>query len=316
MMTAITTAKTTEIKSAKSTAEKIAELSQDWLKFVDVQPTTFATYGRALKNFTKWLAENSISEVTREVVISYRDELLENLAPTTCRLYIACVKLFIKFLSTKGICNDFTEHFKAVKLSCDTHRRDALTVDESKQVFHAMKGKDEKSLRNKAIVGLMLATGLRCIEVTRLDFGDIEKRGQKLFLKVHGKARQGKQDRIILPAQCSALIKAYLQVRGNVPANAPLFSSTSRRCYGQRLQAQTISRLCKSALVNAGFISPNLTAHSLRHSFATNAINAGVEIRQVSKALRHKSLVVTEIYLHDIDALNNAATSTVANLIF
>ena len=316
MATAITTAKTAEIIFAKSTAEKIAELTQDWLKFTDVQPTTLATYNRALKNFTKWLAENSISEVTREVVISYRDELLENLAPTTCRLYIACVKLFIKFLASKGICPDFTEHFKGVKLSSDVHYRDALTLDESKKLMREMSADDEQTLRNKAIVGLMLATGLRCIEVTRIDAGDIEKRGNKLFLKVHGKGRQGKQDRVILPVQCATLIKSYLACRKNVRANAPLFSSTSRRCYGQRLQAQTISRLCKSALVHAGFISPNLTAHSLRHSFATNAINAGVEIRQVSKALRHKSLVVTEVYLHDLDALNNAATSTVANLIF
>ena len=305
-----------ETQEVITTSSRIEELSKEWLEFCDVQPTTFATYQRSLKNFTKWLAENGVNEVNRNVVISYRDSLLEKLAPTTCRLYIACLKLFIKFLASKGICPDFTAHFKGVKLSNETHYRDALSVDESRQVFHAMDGTNEKSLRDKAIIGLMLATGLRCVEVTRLDVCDIERRGNKMFLRVHGKARQGKQDRVILPAQCASLIRAYLKVRGDVDINAPMFVSTSRRCKGQRLHTQTISRMCKAALKSAGFDSPRLTAHSLRHSFATNALTAGTDIRQVSKALRHKSAVVTEIYLHDMDAMTNTATQSVANLIF
>ena len=315
MTTAVMKIETQEVIT-NSVSSKIEELSKEWLEFCDVQPTTFATYQRSLKNFTKWISDKNIATIDRDVVIAYRDSLLTKLAPTTCRLYIACLKLFIKFLASKGMCPDFTAHFKGVKLNNETHYRDALSVDESRQVFHAMDGTNEKSLRDKAIIGLMLATGLRCVEVTRLDVGDIERRGNKMFLRVHGKARQGKQDRVILPAQCASLIRAYLQVRDNVSTNSPLFVSTSHRNTGKRIQAQTISRLCKKALKQAGFNSPRLTAHSLRHSFATNAINAGVEIRQVSKALRHKSAVVTEIYLHYMDAMTNTATQSVANLIF
>ena len=312
---------TTAIKPVESqmiaqTTPSINNLMQDWLNFVDVQPTTFTTYQRVLKNFGKYLAENNISELNREIVIGYRDFLLDNLKPSTCRLYVATVKLFVKFLASKGICPDFTAHFKGVKVDNSTHSRDALTADEAKEVFHSMQGSDAKSLRDKAIVGLMLATGLRCVEVTRLDVGDIEKRGKKLFLKVHGKGRQGKQDSVILPAQCAALIQAYLKTRQNVTSTEPLFVSTSHRCKGNRLQAQTISRLCKKALVNAGFDSSRLTAHSFRHAFCTIALVAGVEMREVSMAARHKSIVTTEIYAHDLDALSNRATATVANLIF
>ena len=291
-------------------------LVQEWLQFVDVQPTTFVTYQRALRNFMAWTRENGITELNREVAIAYRDNLLAKIAPTTARLYISVLRLFVKFLASKGICPDFTAHFKGVKLDNTVHHRDSLSVDESKEVFHSMTGNDEKSLRDKAIVGLMLATGLRCVEVTRLDVSDIYKRGKKLFLKVHGKARQGKQDSVILPAQCANLINDYLNLRGNVKAESPLFVATSRRNKGSRLQAQTISRMCKRALVSAGYDSSRLTAHSLRHSFATNAISAGIDIRQVSKALRHKSVVVTEVYLHDLDEMTNTATATVANLIF
>lgn len=312
----MTTAIVTTTTSTEINLATIADFAREWTNYVDVAPSTLKTYNRVMKNFCRWLAENQINTVNRETVISYRDTLLQKLQPTTCRLYIACVKLFIKFLSTKGICVDFSEHIKGVKLDNDTHARDALNVEEAQEVLKTMKGNSEMDLRNKAVIALMLATGLRRIEVVRLDVADIERRGKKLFLKVHGKARQGKQDRVILPSQCAALIIAYLKTRKNVSGNSPLFVSTSPRCKGARLDEQTISRLAKKALVNAGFDSPRLTCHSLRHFFATTAINAGIDVRQVSRALRHKSVIVTEVYLHDIDAANNMATSTVANLIF
>ena len=311
-MKAMVTVDTAEITRESA----LNNLVQQWLNFVDVQPTTFVTYQRALKNFMAWTRENGITELNREIAIAYRDSLLKSIAPTTARLYISVLRLFVKFLASKGICPDFTAHFKGVKLDNTVHHRDALSVDESKEVFHAMTGNDEKSLRNKAVVGLMLATGLRCVEVTRLDVGDIYRRGKKLFLKVHGKSRVGKADSVILPPQCAALINDYLKIRGKVKADSPLFVSTSRRCKGSRLQAQTISRMCKKALVQAGYNSSRLTAHSLRHSFATNAILAGVDIRAVSRAMRHKSTAITEIYLHDISEMTNTATAKVASLIF
>lgn len=311
MTKSIVAVSTTQI--ANSTA--LTDLMQEWLQFVDVQHSTFVTYQRALKHFSQWTRANGITTISRDVAISYRDNLLLTIAPTTSRLYVSVLRLFVKFLASKGICPDFTAHFKGVKLDNTVHHRDALTAAESKDVFQSMTGSDEKSLRDKAIVGLMLSTGLRCVEVTRLDVGDICRRGKKMFLRVHGKARQGKQDLVVLPAQCVALINAYLNLRGKVKTDEPLFTSTSRRCKGQRLQAQTISRMCKSSLVSAGYDSARLTAHSLRHTFATNAISAGVDLRQVSQALRHKSVVVTEIYLHDLEAMSNTATVTVANLI-
>lgn len=299
-----------------TTVNTIKSLADEWLDYVDVAENTACTYRRALKNFYGWLADNKVTAISRDVVIAYRDSCLTKLSVSTCRLYLTAVKLFVKFLATKGICPDFTSHIKSPKVNSDVHSRQALTADECKQVFGAMNGDSEKALRDKAIIGLMMSTGLRTVEVTRLDVGDIERRGNKLYLRVHGKARAGKVDRVLLPVQCAALIRQYLNLRGNVGSDSPLFVSTSRRCKNARLQAQTISRLAKRALIGAGFDSDSITAHSLRHSFATAAIRAGVDIRQVSKALRHKSIVVTEIYLHDIDADNNLATSTVANLIF
>ena len=314
MTTAMTLYK--EANANSVAVSSVEEFAREWLSFVDVAENTATTYRRALKKFFGWLGENNVSTVNRESVIAFRDSILKTLSVSTCRLYVSAVKLLVKFLSSKGLCADFSVHVKSVNVSADVHTRQALTVDEGREVFHSMSGDSEKSLRDKAIVGLMLSTGLRCVEVTRLDVADIERRGNKLFLKVHGKARAGKQDKVLLPAQCAQLIKSYLAKRGNVNPQSPLFSSTSRRCKGERLQPQSISRLAKAALVHAGFQSESITAHSLRHTFATAAIRAGVDLRQVSKALRHKSLTITEVYLHDLDAENNVATAIVASLIF
>lgn len=311
---------TSSVVTTDSVASKIKNLADDWVKFVDVKESTMATYNRAMKNFTGWLADNNVSTVDRDIVISYRDNLLEKVKPTTARLYIACVRLFIKFLASKGICPDFTSNFKGVKLTNVTHYRDALTIDESKQLIKSMQGNDEKALRDKCIVTLMLATGLRRVEVQRLNVADIEQRGNRLFINVRGKGSQADKQRVNLPAQCAELISQYLKLRGNVLSDAPLFTSISNRNRGGRLNVATISRIAKSALRNAGYDSEKLTGHSLRHSFATSALQAGLDIREVSKALRHGNgrgnVAVTEIYAHDLDALNNTATSTVANLIF
>ena len=312
MTTALMEKAAVEVK----TESMLKSLAADWLNFVDVQPATLATYNRALKNFTSWLADNNIVEINRAVVIEYRESLLESLKASTVNLYLVCVKMFIKFLASQGICPNFADNIKRAKVDSSTHSRAALTVEECKEVFHVMKGGNEKSLRDKAIIGLMMSTGLRCCEICRLNVENIERRGNKIILRVHGKGRSDASDKILLPAQCAAMIQAYVNLRGKIEKKSPLFVSTSSRGKGERLQTQTISRLCKKALNAAGFTAECYVAHSLRHSFATNALTAGVGLRDVSKALRHKSILVTEIYLHDLAEINNVATSTVANLIF
>ena len=291
-------------------------LTADWLAYIDVAQKTAETYRRAMKNFLRWSVSNNVTVLTRDICIRYRDELLSRLAPSTARLYISVLKMFVKFCALKGICDNFADHIKSPKIRNDVHSRAALTADEAREVFHSMSGDSEKSIRDKAIIGLMMATGLRTIEVCRLNVGDIERRGKKLFIQVHGKGRAGKSDRVQLPSQCAAMIRSYLEIRGKISADSPLFVSTSRRCRNARLETQTISRLAKKVLNDSGFCGSCYCAHSLRHSTATIALSAGVNLREVSMTLRHTSISTTQIYSHDIQFFNNTTTEIVAGLIF
>lgn len=290
-------------------------LVADWIKFCDVKTETQKTYLKSVKQFYLFLAERGVKNPCRDDVIDFRDTLLLTHKVTTCRLYLSAVKLFVRWLASKGFCENFADNVKGVKVPA-THNRDALTLDESKQVLKSFKGKDVKSLRDKAIMALMLSCGLRSVEVVRLDCGDIERRRGKIFIRVHGKARDGKVDKVQLPPQVYSLIQDYLKLRGKYKADEPLFTATSHRNAGQRLQTQTVSRLAKKSFRAVGIDSPRITCHSCRHSAATNMLIFGVDIAKVQQTLRHRNPATTQIYRHDLDEFNNDATNIVANMLF
>ena len=290
-------------------------LIADWIRFCDVKTETQKTYLKSIKQFYLYLDAQGIKTPSRDDVIRFRDSLLLTHKVTTCRLYLTAVKMFIRWLASKGLCANFADNVKGVKIPA-THNRDALTLDESKAVIKSFKGTDVKTLRDQSIMALMLSCGLRSIEVVRLDVGDIEKRRGKIFIRVHGKARDGKVDKVQLPPQVYSLIQSYLKMRGKVKADEPLFCATSHRNAGQRLQTQTISRLAKKSFRAVGIDSPRITCHSCRHSCATNALIFGVDIAKVQQTLRHRNPATTQIYRHDLDEFNNDSTNIVADMLF
>ena len=294
----------------------------DWLDYVsDKTPSTVKTYTKAIKRWGIFLTDNNVTFPTRDTVREYKKYLqsqvnADNLSDNTARLYLTAVKIFFRWLASENKYPNVADGVAGIKVDTSTHRHDALTVDEGKKVLAGMTGKTEKDVRDKAIVALMMSCGLRSIEVVRLNIGDIEQRRGKFYMSVYGKGRSGKGDKVMLPPQCHELIKRYLNLRGDVDKKSPLFVSTSRSCKGARLQTQTISRLAKKAMVKVGCDSPRLTCHSLRHTAATIMLKAGVTDAQVQMILRHKSIVTTQIYRHDIDVYENEGTLYSANTLF
>ena len=314
---------TTEIVTVENTSlveSNCDDMISRWVSFVDRTPATAKAYTVAVKRFYSYLKNNNVTNPTRQDIISYRDEMTASLKPASVKLNLNAVKLFFKWLASEGfIPADISANIHTPRLDNSVHSRDALSSTDASAVLAAMPNDDsEKSLRDKCIMALMFCCGLRSVEVTRLDVADVEKRGKKYCLRIWGKARSGKLDSVVLPKQCYELIQKYLAVRnlrGKVDKKSPLFVSTSNRCTNARLETQTISRLAKAALRNAGYNSERLTCHSCRHTFANVALNAGVSIRDIQKTLRHMSSATTEIYLHDIEVLGNASTNLVCDTI-
>ena len=102
-------------------------------------------------------------------------------------------------------------------------------------------------------------------------------------------------------------IYEYLQARGRVSDTEPLFVSVSDRNNGQRLTTRSIRRIAKEHLRDIHLDSDRLTAHSLRHTFATVALKNGAPLLQVKEAMRHNSVETTMIYAHSLDRISNGA---------
>lgn len=290
----------------------------EWIKFCDVQPATQKTYNKAVENFAGYLKAAGIEQPTREDIEGYRETLLgsDNYKVSSVRLYMTVVKKFFRYLASKMIYPNVADGVKLPALETDEHARDALTLSEAKAALNSFSGTDEKSLRDKCIMGLMIGCGLRSVEIVRLDIGDIEKRRGQLFIKVHGKGKRGKTQDVQISPELKKMIDEYLSVRPKGKKGTALFISTAIRNRGQRLQTQTISRLAKQVFKNIGIESDRISCHSCRHTCATLLLEAGVDIRKVQRVLRHRSATTTEIYSHDISKFKNNSVQILSNLLF
>lgn len=288
-----------------------------WLKFAGVSEKSITTYTGAIKQMFLYFRNNSIAKPVREDLENWRDSLIDaGKSANTVRLYVTSAKLFFRWLEQDGIYKNIADHLKSrVKVSPE-HKKDFLSKEQSRQLLNFAKGKGTlKDLRDRAIIALMLTAGLRTIEICRADVKDIRRVSGSYFLFVQGKGRSEKAEAVKLAPQVYSLIQSYLKTR-KAKGDEALFVSTSNFCKNQRLDTQTIRKLVKKDLRAIGLDSSRLTAHSLRHTAATQMLLNGVKLEEVQQVLRHKNITVTQVYNHSIQRLKNQAENVVADCVF
>lgn len=301
-----------ESKVTKAEAVNQADLVAKWIAFAQVKPASVRAYTKGVKNFFAFLKTNAISNITREVLTSYREYLGGKYKAASANLYLTATKLFVGFLYQEGvIATNVAERIKNFKVS-EQHAKDALSAQMTKQIIGGFDTSTLKGKRDKAIYTLMTTCGLRCVEVMRANVGDLVNRGDKVFLQVQGKGRDDKNECVEVPAPVMNLLNMYLVDRAGVSDDAPLFASVSHRNFGGRLTTTSISRIIKTTLRANGINSSRITAHSLRHTCANTMILNGVDLRRVQEVLRHKNITVTQRYLHELDRYNNGGESICA----
>ena len=287
-----------------------------FINYLDASPKTVETYKKALRQFFNYLALNGIRQPQREDVIAFRDDLkASGLKPTTVQNYITATRIFFKWTEQEGLYPNIAEHVKGAKLD-KNHKKDYLTSSQAKEILANIKTDTEEGLRNYAILSLMVTGGLRTIEVSRADVGDLRTVGENTVLFVQGKGREEKTEYIKISATVEKAIRTYLKARENVEEGQPLFTSTSNNSRGKRISTRTVSGIVKTALKNAGYDSARLTAHSLRHTAITLALLAGREITEVQQFARHANLNTTMIYNQAVDQAKNGCSDAISNAIF
>ena len=243
--------------------------------------------------------------------------------PNTVRLYLRSVCQFYAWAAATGRAPaNITENIHAPKLDTTSHKKEhftpaqVLTIEKSittnaqrkTEAAHftirdragRVQRSTEQGKRLFAMYQLAVNCGLRTIELHRANVRDLQVRDGRAVLYVWGKGHSEPDQRKAVAPEVYDAIREYLDSRSDHPTGAsPLFVSTGNRSAGKRIAVTTISKMLKAAMVEAGYNSERLTAHSLRHSAGTTMQSITGDLRETQKYMRHSSPTTTTIYLHD-----------------
>ena len=266
----------------------------------DVKDSSRSLYTRTLSQFFLWIEseEKDLQTLTREDILEYKDHLLSSgLSALTISSYLVVVRKFYEWTESLRIYPNIAKGIKTPRRK-QAFKKQHLPESKCGELLQYYQ---EKSLRDFAIVNLLLRTGLRTIEVVRADVGDITFKGEKRVLLIWGKGHTEKDSFVVLTDKTYLPIREYINSRKGVKPGDPLFISNSRQNKGERLTTRTISGICKEGLKGIGLDGREFTAHSLRHTTAVEILKKGGEITDVQRVLRHTSPVTSQIYTESIE---------------
>jgi len=291
------------------------DMVNSFIEYLDASPKTVQTYGRAIKQFMKYISDRGISQPTREDIIAFREELKEDHKASTVQNYIVAVRLLFQWAEQTGVYPNVAQHIKGAKISKE-HKKDYLTSNQVKTILGGIERDSEQGRRDYAIVALMVTGGLRDIEVSRANIEDLRTLGDTTVLYLQGKGKVDRADYIKIPVEVEKAIRESLKDREKTADSDPLFISLSNNSRGNRITTRSISGIVKDRLIKAGYDSDRLTAHSLRHTAVTLSLLGGNSLQEVQQFARHSNISTTQIYAHNLDRLANQCENTIASAIF
>jgi integrase/recombinase XerD len=267
---------------------------------LDVKANSRDLYQRTLKQYLGWVDARGyvLSEITREHILEYKETMLASgKSSLTVASYLTSLKAFYTWAEA---IKAYPNVAKGVKLPKRKQQFRKQPLQPS-QVEELLGYYDGKAKRDFAIVNLLLRTGLRTVEVVRADVGDIVFKGGQRVLLVHGKGRDEKDNFVILTAKAYQPIADYLATRPTAKEGEPLFTSESNNNGGGRLTTRAVSAMAKEGLRAIGLEDKAYTAHSLRHTGATNILRATGDLEKTRLFCRHANPATTLIYTQTLE---------------
>jgi integrase/recombinase XerD len=283
----------------------------EWLKAINYSRPTIINYGRDVRIFLEWVAENiainTIAEVTPQHLQQYqiaiynfeyddtKNKEKKRLSVGTQANRLAAVRKFFSWLMQDGhIAYNPASSLQLPKQPSQLPKN-ILTPTEARLLLEATPTRKPRDVRDRAILEVMYATAIRRAELLALTIYDLDLSSGTLRIE-HGK---GDETRIVpLTESAKAALKLYLEESRSVCATQSsqthLFVSSRS---GGPLDADDIRRIVKKATTRAG-ITKHVTPHTLRHTCATHLLKGRADIRQIQKLLGHRRLSSTEVYTH------------------
>lgn len=263
---------------------------------------TIENYNHYLKRFLDFLAHDpKPSEISLQIIQNYRlylnrlvDEKGKNLSLKTQNYHLIALRAFLKYLVKNDVKSLAPEKIELGKIPERTV--ESLNREELERIFESIELNNKNGFRDRAILETLYSTGLRVSELKNLDRNQIDLKRREFM--VRGK---GRKPRIVfLSKKCAGFIEEYLKQRDdNFPA---LFINGLKKVdildpEKKRLSTVSIENIVRKYALKAGIIK-KVTPHILRHSYATELLLNGADIRSVQEMLGHSSITTTQVYTH------------------
>lgn len=280
-----------------------SQLKEKWLaSFVlyiknecHLAQNTVEAYRRDLLRFSTWLGNRKVETLDVSDLSDYAGWLSEQqLAPTSISRHLVSMKLFLRYLQLEGALKENAAELLGSRKLWE-RVPEVMSPDVVEAFLQAPRITDTYAWRDRAMLELLYATGCRASELSNLRVRDVYL--DERYCQCHGK---GDKQRIIpLGESAISAVRAYLEKqRSKLAAGAtspPEWLLLSRR--GRRLRREAIWVLVKKYAQRVG-APPNVSPHTLRHSFATHLLAGGADLRQVQELLGHANITTTQIYTH------------------
>jgi integrase/recombinase XerD len=239
--------------------------------------------------------EEGASPLTREVILHFVLHLREReYAATTVARKIAAVKSFCHFLEQEGqLREDPTSHIDSPRVTKYLPR--AASVGEIERLLAQLVGDAPATLRDRAMLELLYATGMRVSELVSLNCADLNLDDD--VAQCRGKGN--KQRQIPFGSKSRGAVEAYLNAGRPMLLGGRTSEALFLNHHGERLTRQGFWLIIKSYARQAGI--EKITPHTLRHSFATHLLSNGADLRSVQELLGHSSIATTQVYTHIAD---------------
>ena len=273
---------------------------QEFKLYIEVEKNfskhTVTAYSSDILSFLVWLNDRAITDVNYSVIREYLLYIQQfNYSKTTTARKIASLRTFYRFLYRERV----IETNPAIGVHSPKRGKslpEFLTETEIEQVLNNVKMNSPAGYRNRTILELLYATGMRISELSDLNFENLNLEENEI--KVFGK---GAKERIVLVSErAKKFLETYIKtVRYLIfkddkqEPNSPVFINKT----GYRLQPQSV-RIAIKDVVETIELPKHVTPHVFRHSFATKLLENGADLRVVQELLGHSSISNTQIYTH------------------
>ena len=290
-------------------SSELQKLKREFLEYIEIEKgralRTVENYDHYLSVFLNYTKVRNPKDITDEAVREFRLWLNrqsagnnkksgQTMSKKTQSFYLIALRMFLKYLSRRGIESLPVEHIELPKVT--ERSLDLISRPELQRLFEAPDGDGLKTSRDRAILELLFSTGLRVSELCSLTTDIDLSLGE---FSIRGKG--GKVRVVFLSEEAKRAVDKYLKARKDM--NDALFVQVGKEVKGKEaspLTRRSIERIVKHYAVKAG-ISKKVTPHVIRHMFATDLLSNGADLRSVQILLGHTNISTTQIYTHVTD---------------